>query len=70
MGGQSDAANMTLANWADVGKNAVRLMKKIFKVALLTIEIFMVFWLEYHDNVVVGVPSDTEYIIPTLHQLD
>ena len=34
-GGQSDAANMTPANWTDVGKkDAVRLMKKRFKVAL------------------------------------
>ena len=34
-GGQSDAANMTPANWIDVGKkDAVRLMKKRFKVAL------------------------------------
>ena len=34
-GGQSDAANMTPANWTDLGKkDAVRLMKKLFKVAL------------------------------------
>ena len=34
-GGQSDAANMTPANWTDVGKkDVVSLMKKRFKVAL------------------------------------
>ena len=34
-GGQSDAANMTQANWTDVGgKDALRLMKKRFKVTL------------------------------------
>ena len=35
VGGQCDAANMTPANWTDVGKkDAVRLMKKRFKVAI------------------------------------